>query len=79
MKVGDKIRIRNIYGDNVDYIIEEFRFCLGVFVSKQHREAESFVPLCDLYEDGAYSETKYISNFGEYQTNQVPRWMDIPK
>lgn len=78
MKAGDKIRVFSIYGDTKDLTVEEFRYCLGVFASEQHREAEMFTPLCELYENGADSEQKYISNFGEYHTNKVQAWMDIP-
>jgi len=81
MKPGDKIRVQKyIMGHPShysDYVIEEFHFCLGVFLSDQHRTASMFTPLCDLYESGAESENKYLSNFGEYVTNQVPAWMDI--
>jgi len=78
MKAGDKIKVFTVYGDTADYIVEEFRYCLGVFASPQHREAGYFTPLCDLYENGAESEQKYISNYGEYYSNQVQAWMDIP-
>lgn len=84
MKEGDKIRLTYYVmgsypcGTN-DFIVEEFRFCLGVFMSDQHRKAESFTPLCDLYERGPESEDGYISNFGEYVTNKVPSFMNIPK
>ncbi len=78
MKAGDRIRVFDIYGDTVDYTVEEFRYCLGVFASEQHREAGAFTPLCELYEAGAESEKKYISNFGGYTSNKVQAWMDIP-
>ena len=61
-----------------EYTIEEFRHCLGVFIDENYREAGRFAALCDLYTDGPESEQKYISNFGEYRTNQVPSWADIP-
>jgi len=79
MKAGDRIRVRTIWGDTEDFTVEEFRFCLGFFASEQHRTAGKFMPLCDLYENGAYSKSEYISNFGEYMSNQVQAWMDIPK
>lgn len=79
LKVGDIIRLPYIYGGTDDYTVEEFRQCLGIFASEQHREAEDFTPLCKLYEAGPDSEEKYISNFGTYHTNEVPRWMNIPK
>lgn len=83
MKVGDKIRIQ-MYGfsgyslDTEDFTVEEFRYCLGVFLSEDHRKAGRFTPLCELYEPGPDSEKDYISNFGEYWTNEVQAWMDIP-
>lgn len=82
MKAGDRIRVQKYicghaaYTD--DYTVEEFRFCLGIFLSEQDRVAQRFTPLCDLYERGADSENKYISNYGEYYTNPVQSWMDIP-
>jgi len=82
MKIGDKIRLQfYIFGKPShceDYIIEEFRFCLGIFKSASHRQAGNFTPLCELYEPGPDSERKYISNYGEYYTNPVQSWMDIP-
>ena len=77
MKAGDKIRIIHRFGTD-DYIIEEFRYCLGFFESDQHRTANVFTPLCDLYERGADSKSDYISNFGEYYTNPVQSWADLP-
>ena len=84
MKVGDRIRVQlyimgNCPSDQKDYTVEEFRHCLGVFLSNEAREAGNFTPLCNLYEAGPDSEGKYISNYGEYLTNMVPAWMDIPK
>lgn len=61
-----------------DYTVEEFRHCLGIFQTEQAREAGDFTPLCELYEAGPDSEQKYISNYGEYTTNKVQAWMDIP-
>ena len=82
VKAGDKIRVtRRMFGCavvNEDFIVEEFRHCLGVFESENHRTAGRFTPLCDLYETGSESEQKYISNFGEYYTNMVQMWMDLP-
>lgn len=78
MKAGSRVRIRSYWGELQDYTVEEFRYCLGVFASEDHREAGKFMPLCELYEAGPESKQKYISNFGEYMTNEVPRWMDIP-
>jgi len=82
MKAGDKIRIQKyIMGHpshTEDYTVECFRFCLGIFLSGQDRTASNFTPLCDLYEVGPDSTREYISNYGEYQTNQIQSWMDIP-
>ena len=79
MKAGDRIRVFTIFGDTEDYTVEEFRYCLGVFVSSNCRRAGAFTPLCDLYEKGPYSKRDYISNYGEYYTNKVQAWMDIPE
>lgn len=83
MKAGDKIRIQMYMCGHslelIDYVVEEFRFCLGIFESNNHKEAKDFTPLCDLFENGPDSKRKYISNHGEYFTNQVQAWMDIPK
>lgn len=83
MKAGDKIRIQHYImgaypGELTDHVVEEFRFCLGIFLSDQARTAGDFTPLCNLYERGPEAENKYISNYGEYYTNPVQAWMDIP-
>lgn len=82
MKAGSKIRIfTSIMGcitGTEDYTVEEFRYCLGIFESKQDREANRFTPLCNLFERGPESENGYISNYGSYYTNPVQAWMDIP-
>ena len=81
MKAGDRVRLTDyVIGypcGCIDYTVEEFRFCLGIFESDQHRLAGKFTPLCDLYERGPESENKYISNFGEYVSNQVPSFMNL--
>ena len=83
MRAGDKIRVQHyIMGHPAyteDYTVEEFRYCLGIFLSEDHRKAGHFTPLCELYERGAESENDYISNYGDYYTNPVQSWMDIPK
>ena len=79
MKAGDRIRIMDFFGGTNDFTVEEFRHCLGIFASESHRQAGKFKPLCELYEAGPESEGKYISNFGEYISNQVQGWMDIPR
>lgn len=78
LAVGDKIRVPFYYGHE-DYIVEEFRQCLGIFKSDAHREAGHFTPLCDLWGRGPDSEEKYICNYGEYWTNEVPIWMNLPR
>jgi hypothetical protein len=81
MKVGDKIRIQ-FYNhgepsEQKDYTVEEYRHCLGVFLSGQDREMSKFTPLCEMYEPGPESERKYMPNCGDYWTNEVQGWMDI--
>ena len=66
-------------GGHSDYVIEEFRGCLGIFRSPQEREAGHFTPICNLYGEGPYSKEKYIGNYGTYWTKLVPIWMNIPK
>lgn len=82
MKAGDRIRVdvgySDMYTDWKDFSVEEFRFCLGIFLDEDHRKAGDFTPLCELYCDGPDSKGDYISNYGEYRTNQVPAWCDIP-
>lgn len=82
MKAGNRIRVTTyIMGyesDYEDFTVEEFRYCLGIFQSEQHRLASHFTPLCDLYERGPDSENSYSSNYGEYYTNPVQGWSDIP-
>ncbi|MBL4795910.1 MAG: hypothetical protein JKY50_00695 [Oleispira sp.] len=83
MKAGDRIRMTHYtmgYADGVvDFTVEEFRFCLGIFESDEHRQSGQFTPLCDLYEPGPDSEDQYISNFGPYMTNKVPSFMNLPR
>ena len=82
MKAGDRIRVQFYImehpSETKDFTVEEFRYCLGIFKSKQDKEASNFTPLCELYENGPESKAKYISNYGAYFTNQVQAWMDIP-
>ena len=82
MKAGDRIRVQQYcmgYPDGTkDFTVEEFRYCLGIFESEQARIMSRFTPLCALYERGPDSEDKYMSNYGEYYTNAVQAWMDIP-
>lgn len=83
MKTGDRIRLdvgwRGMYSELEDFTVEEFRYCLGIFRSEDHRKAGNFTPLCDLYTRGPESEDGYISNYGEYITNMIPAFMNIPK
>ncbi len=81
MKAGNKIRLdlgNGMYTELKDFTVEEFRYCLGIFLTEEHRTAEIFTPLSELFERGPDSENKYISNFGEYTSNMVQSWMDIP-
>lgn len=78
LKVGDHIRIKNRYGVE-DFIIEEFRQCLGIFWSQHHRIAGTFTPICELWEPGPDSKPMYESNHGEYWSNEVPLWMNLPR
>ena len=82
MKIGNKIRIVQYYMghplEKTDHTVEEFRHCLGIFLSDNAREASKFTPLCNLFEPGPESEQQYISNYGEYHTNEVQAWMDLP-
>lgn len=82
MKAGDRIRIQTYYRGSkdelIDYTVEEFRHCLGIFETDQDREAGRFTPLCEIYEPGPESEEKYIPNYGSYTSNLVQAWMDLP-
>jgi hypothetical protein len=82
MQAGDQIRVQKYIMGHAshtdDYTVEEFRYCLGVFLSCCDKTAGEFTPLCELYEPGPESEQRYISNYGEYHTNMVQGWMDIP-
>jgi hypothetical protein len=80
MQVGCKIKIPCSWGgyEPETFIVEEFRYCLGIFRDEDHRKAGKFTPLCDLFERGPESEEGYISNFGPYITNQVQAWIDVP-
>ena len=83
MKAGDRIRVQKYICGHAshhdDYVVEEFRYCLGIFLTDDDRKACRFTPLCDLYEPGPDSVQDYIPNYGEYQTNQVQAWMDLPR
>lgn len=82
MKAGNRIRVSTyIMGYESgfeDFTVEEFRFCLGIFMSPQHREAGHFTPLCELFEPGPDSRREYISNYGEYHSGMVQGWSDLP-
>lgn len=77
LKPGDRIRIFTRFGTE-DHTLEEFRHCLGFFMSHAHRTAGCFSPLCEWYEPGPDSVEIYIPNFGPYRTNQVQAWGEIP-
>ena len=79
MKAGNLIRVRGHWGEMMDFEVEEFRFCLGIFKTPQHRHAGQFTPLCSLYEPSPESQKKYMQHFGEYDTEHVQAWMDICK
>ena len=83
MEVGDRIRVP-IYcmgyaSGYEDFTVELFRHCLGIFETNDHRKAQIFKPLCELYEIGPESKSDYIPNFGEYQTEFVQAWSDLPR
>tara|TARA_R100001530_G_C4222739_1_gene130427 strand:- start:26 stop:277 length:252 start_codon:yes stop_codon:yes gene_type:complete len=83
MKAGDKIKLQyHVMGfptkDWIEFTVEEFRYALGIFQSDEHRQAGHFTPLCELYCNGPDAEQRYISNYGEYMTDQVPAWIDVP-
>lgn len=83
MKAGDRIRVQHyIMGRpayHEDYTVEEFRYCLGIFLSENHRKSGDFTPLCELYEPHPDAEKGYIPNYGEYWSEYVPAWGDIPR
>lgn len=83
MKAGDKIRVQKyIMGFPThydDYTVEEFRYCLGIFLSGCHRQAQNFTPLCELYEPAPGAKQSYIPNYGEIYTDYVPSFMNLPK
>jgi hypothetical protein len=83
MEVGDRIKVfvyyRGIETGSKDLVVEKFRHCLGVFESEQDRVVGNFTPLCELYEPGPESEKKYMPNYGEYYTNEVQAWVDLPR
>lgn len=82
MKAGDKIRIDWYalgYWDGVeDYIVEEYRWSLGIFKNEECRVMGRFTPLCELYYDGPETTREYMPNCGEYRTNLVPAWANLP-
>lgn len=83
IREGDRIRVdcgcHWMGPDLQDFTVESFRGALGIFQSENDRTASRFTPLCKLYEAGPDSEVKYIPNYGEYTTNLVPAFMQIPK
>lgn len=83
MKVGDKIRVQKYTmgtpTHHDDYYVEEFRYCLGIFLSDAHRKAQDFTPLCELYEPAPDAVRGYIGNYGEYYDSYVQSFMNLPK
>lgn len=81
MQVGDRISITfmGFYEETLEYTVEEFRHCLGIFENEDHRKAGKFTPLCVLYKRGEDSEDRYIPNYGNYATNMVPAFVKIEK
>ncbi len=79
MKAGDRIRVPDYFGDTEDFTVEEFRHCLGIFKSNDHREAQNFTPLCELYEPAPDAKQGYIGNYGPTWSAYVPVFMNIPK
>ena len=84
LKCGDRIEMEYYImgkptGEWHKYTVEEFRQCLGIFESDDHRTAGNFTPLCELYKAGPDSREKYISNYGSYTTNMVPGWRLVNK
>ena len=77
MKAGNRIRVFMSRDDTKDYTVEEFRHCLGIFVTDQDREAANFMPLCELYEHAPDAQKIYISNYGESYDKWVQGWMDL--
>ena len=82
MQAGDRIKVdvgwKGMYSDYQPFTVEEFRYCLGIFASDDHRKAGKFTPLCEMYERGPESTNEYISNFGEYTSNLVQGFINIP-
>lgn len=83
MKAGNRIKVDvgwyGMYDDWQEFTVEEFRYCLGIFKDEDCRKAGKFTPLCEIYIPGPESSSEYISNFGEYTSNLVQGWADIPK
>jgi hypothetical protein len=81
MKAGDRIRLdvgNGNYSDLRDFTVEEFRFCLGIFLDDYRRYVGEFTPLCELYGPGPDSKHNYLNGYGDYITNKVPLFMNIP-
>lgn len=83
MQAGDKIRVQfySRWGatDIKDYIVEEFRYCLGIFKTDDDRTAQNFTPLCELYIPAPDAKKGYISNYGEYYDKYVQDFMNLPR
>ena len=84
MKAGDKIRVFEHYPNGLpsgtrDYLVEEFRHCLGIFLEETDRVMQRFTPLCELYEPAPDSESKHMGNCGPYHTKYVQSFMNLTK
>ena len=82
MRAGDRIRVDVgfwNYATLEDFTVEEFRDTLGIFKCDDARATGSFTPLCELYGKGPDSKREYRSNWGEYTSNQVPIYMNLPR
>lgn len=65
----------NFWGEGTEeYTVVEHRYTTGIFLSDEAKEAGHITPLCELYVTTTASKTKYIANYGEYQTNLIPAW-----
>jgi hypothetical protein len=83
MKAGDRIRVQKYIAGHAshcdDYTVEEFRFCLGVFLSEADRTAQNFTPLCELFEPAPDAAQGYIPNYGPFWDKWVQGFMNLPR
>lgn len=74
LKAGDKVLVKwhnGLYEDEGVFVLEEYVFCLGFFITEDHRTAHKFTPLSDLMKP-ANDKMSYISNFGAYPVDVIP-------